>query len=207
MSPLESPRVEVARQRFFAREGFPADGGYDDTWADAGFGPIPYTMVNTKARADALRVHDLHHVLTGYGTSWREESKISAWELGSGGGGRYPYAWFIALFGLFVGLLALPGATWRAFLRGRGSANLYRERSVEPWLRRTVTDTRAELRVRDEPAFPSTSAVLRFMGWSLLAVAVSAVFVLGSPLLVVLGLMRRLATMRCPLSCGAEPCT
>lgn len=197
--------MATARQRFFAREGFAADGGYDEPWAEASFGPVPYAVPNPPTRAAALRVHDLHHVLTDHGTSWREESEISAWELGSGGAGRYPYAWFIALFGLFVGLVALPVATWRAFLRGRGSSNLYRERSIVPWLPRSVAEARASLRVRTTPAAPSLGAALSFLGWSTLALAASAAFVLGSPVLVALALLRRLkALATCPLSCRSS---
>lgn len=117
--------VAEARRRFFQRSGFPSDGGYDDVWAEASFGAYQYAVPNTRARAAALRVHDLHHLLTGYATDWRGESEISAWELGSGGAGRYGYAWFIALFGLAIGLLTMPQTMWRAFVRGHSTRNLY----------------------------------------------------------------------------------
>ncbi len=191
----------AARQRFFAREGFAPDGGYDESWSEASFGPFPYATYNPPARAAALRVHDLHHVVTGWGTSWREESRISGWELGSGGGGRYPYAWFIALFGLFVGLLALPVQTWRAFVAGRGSDNLYRVRSVDPWLSRRVEEVRATLAARPRRAGWRTA--LAFVGYSLLAIGLGAVFVAGVPVLVALGVARRMGRCRCHLAASA----
>ncbi|MEM6991743.1 MAG: hypothetical protein AAF721_14650, partial [Myxococcota bacterium] len=139
-----------ARAQFFAASGFPADGGYDEPWQEAEFGPVPYVVPNPKLRADALRVHDLHHPLTGYRADWRGEAEISAWELGSGGGGRYAYAWFIALFGLLTGLLALPAATYRAFIRGRFSRNLYKERAPARRLAQSLAEVRRELRL-DRP--------------------------------------------------------
>jgi hypothetical protein len=191
-----------ARRAFFAREGFAADGGYADPWADASFGPVPYAVPNPPARAAALRVHDLHHVVTGYGTSWRAESEISAWELGSGGGGRYGYAWFIALFGLFVGLLALPVATFRAFRRGRGSTNLYREPSIVPLLRRRVDDVATGLRI-DADGGSWIGATVRFAAWSLLASGLGVAFVLGAPVLVLFGALRRVRCA-CPMRCPAS---
>src|SRR4029079_2157900 len=113
-----SASVRTARTRFFASNGFPIDGGYDDAWADAQFGPVAYRVPNLPARSRALRIHDLHHLVTGYTTSWRGEAAISAWELGSGWG-RHWYAWVIALFGFFTGLVAQPQATLAAFARGR----------------------------------------------------------------------------------------
>lgn len=72
-------------------------------------------------------MHDLHHVLTGYGTSWREE--------------------------------------------------------------------------RMAPAVPTVGTALAFLGWSTLALAVSAAFVLGTPVLVAMGLLRRLRAMSCLSAC------
>ncbi len=31
----------------------------------------------------AVRVHDVHHVVTGDGTAWIGEAEIGAWEIGS----------------------------------------------------------------------------------------------------------------------------
>lgn len=191
------------RRRFFADSGFAPDGGYDDPWAHAEFGPLPYTVPNLRMRAEALRVHDLHHPLTGYPADWRGEAQISAWELGSGGASGYPYAWFIALFGLLTGLLAAPQATWRAFLSGRSTRNLYGERDPMRWLAHPVDEVRRELRlVENRP--PRRHDAIVFLGWSVLATALGMIFALGSPLLVVAALSRRLphqglCRLCCPL--------
>ena len=66
----------AARAEHYALNEFGEDGGASRTWDEAQFGPIPYAVPNTRARADALRVHDLHHVLTDYETDWRSASWI-----------------------------------------------------------------------------------------------------------------------------------
>lgn len=118
------PTLRHARSRFFAREGLPADGGYDDPWFDAVFGPVHYRIPNFPLRAEALVRHDIHHALTGYPTDWRGEVEVNAWELGAGLGTQ-AWGWVIMLMGFFLGVVLSPGATLKAFARGRRSTNLY----------------------------------------------------------------------------------
>lgn len=180
------------RRRFWAENGFGADGGYDDPWQEASFGGIPYAVPNLRSRGEALRVHDLHHLVTGYGTDWRGESEIAGWELGSGGAGRYAYAWFIAMFGFVVGVLTMPLRTWRAFRRGRAWSNLYGLTRPMEVLDEPLEAVRARLRVR-RPGRPLGN-VLRFVALAAVMVPVGVLCLAGTPLLVLAALAGR---MRC----------
>jgi hypothetical protein len=182
--------VRAARARFFARNGWAADGGYDDEWAEADFGVVRYRVPNTRARRAALRVHDVHHVLTGYDTDWRGEAEISAWELGSGVG-RYPYAWLIALWGLFTGLVALRRETFLAFVRGRRSHNLLSRSFDEAWLDEPVASLRARLGVASRDVVATATDTLLFAAWSTLAVVLGALSTLPALGLVGLAFTRR----------------
>lgn len=144
--------LHVARARYFALNGFGPDGGYGDAWVDFKLGPIPFPFPNTKARVKAVRYHDLHHVLTGYGTDFWGETDISAWELGAGCR-DYMAAWQLNLGGLACGALFEPRRTFRAFVRGLRSESLY-GKAFEPLLGRTVGDVRRELGIDggDPPA-------------------------------------------------------
>jgi hypothetical protein len=66
-----------ARGQYFALNNF-KDGGYDDKWVSLKLGPIPFGFPNTKARIRAVKLHDLHHVLAEYDTSYIGESEIGA---------------------------------------------------------------------------------------------------------------------------------
>jgi hypothetical protein len=186
-----SVTVRAARSRFFAQNGFAADGGYDDAWADAEFGPIAYRVPNLRARASALRIHDLHHLVTGYATSWRGEAEISAWELGSGWG-RHAYAWVIALFGLFTGLLTQPMTTLIAFARGRRSANLYDRDSVDEVLDLPLSELERTLHV---PASVKVAPIdlAHFVSTAFVAIAFGAVAIPFVVLFVIAGETRRAA--------------
>ena len=195
MAPDEQTLRE-GRRRFFAAQGFAPDGGYDVSWATETFAGLPYSVPNTRARARALRVHDLHHVLTGYGADWRGEAEISAWELGSGGAGGYAYAWFIALFGLATGLLTMPTRIWAAFVRGRRWRNLYRDRLPSRHLDQPVLAVRRELATSRRG-----SGVGAFAAYAVAALTLGTLGLLLSPLLVLIAGLRGL---RCPI-CRAWP--
>ncbi len=203
--------VRHARARFFSDSGFTADGGYGDDWAEAAFGPVRYRVPNTPARVAALRRHDLHHVATGYTADWRGEAEISGWELASGAG-SYPYAWLIALWGLFTGLLRHTTPTIRAFLRGRRSENLYRPGpALEALLSEPVSALQDRLSVLPADADPwaGRSALARagdllaLTGWSALSLILGVVSLLPAGLLIALAWRPRLPSMSCPLSCSS----
>jgi len=59
------PTVRDARARYFAANRFD-ERGYADRWVRLQAGPIPIFIPNTRSRVRAVRVHDVHHVVTGY---------------------------------------------------------------------------------------------------------------------------------------------
>jgi hypothetical protein len=199
-----APTVAEARARFFRDNGFGPGGGYEDGWAEAEFGQLRYRVPNSEARAAALRVHDLHHVATGYPTDWRGEAEISAWELGGRLGLSYPYAWITVLFGVFSGIVAHLRPTFRAFVRGRRSKNLYRERFDADWLRLRVADLRRELSVDGAARRPTLGDLLAFGFWGVVALGFGVVAVPFVCAMVALAAMRRLSGGRCPLCAVAS---
>jgi len=171
----ESLTVAEARSQYFAEAGFPPDGGYAAKFVQlAKLGPIPIGFPNSDARRKAVGLHDLHHVATGYKTDWTGEGEISAWEVASGCG-RMWFAWYINLQGMVMGWLVNPGATWRAWVRGRHSKNLYGEGISESLLCETVGSLRKRLEL-DRPAPAATARdYASYAFWGALAVADTAV--------------------------------
>ena len=156
-----------ARERYFADNGF--GRGYEDRWVRvrAGSRYLPI-FPNTRARVAAARIHDLHHIVTGYGTTWTGEGEIGAFELATGCG-PYLAAWVLNLGGFAVGCMIAPRNVLRAFVRGRHSRNLYGEGFDPARLGQTVGALRRELGL--DRAVPPASALdlALFTGWVLLA--------------------------------------
>ena len=160
--------VRAARAGYFARNGFD-ERGYEDRWVHLKAGPIPLVFPNTSARVRSVRVHDVHHVVTGYETTWTGEAEIGAWEIASGCA-DHGAAWVLNLLALPIGLAIAPRATFRAFVRGRRSRNLYRATIDDALLARRVDELTAELGL-DRPAAPATAAdAAAFAAWSAIGV-------------------------------------
>jgi hypothetical protein len=167
--------VGEARSRYFEEAGFPPDGGYAAKFVQlAKLGPIPVGFPNSDARRKAVVLHDLHHVATGYKTDWTGEAEISAWEIASGCG-RMWFAWYINLQGMVLGWVVNPGATWRAWVRGRHSRNLYHEGVSDQLLRETVGSLRARLALDGTAPEPTAGDRVSYAFWCCMAVADAAV--------------------------------
>jgi len=138
-----SSTVREARDRFFRDNGF-GDGGYEDRWVKLKLGPIPLRFPNTTQRRRAVPLHDLHHIATGYGTTWTGEAEISAWELGAGCR-DYWAAWVLNAGGLAYGLFIAPRRVLLALKQGRRSRSLYHDGWNEELLEMTVGELRARL--------------------------------------------------------------
>lgn len=151
---------------YFAEQGLPEDGGVDLAWVHLKIGPIPIAFLNIGARRDAVRFHDVHHLVTGYQTDWAGEAEIGAWEIASGCG-RYWVAWLLNSGAMGFGAVLWPRRTLRAFVRGRNSRNLYREH-YEPVLLEEVEELRQRLALVQPTPHATTRDVALFMVWAVI---------------------------------------
>ncbi len=166
-APEVGVTVRAARARYFAANGFD-ERGYEARWVRLQAGPIPIVFPNTRARVRSVRVHDVHHVVTGYATSWTGEAEIGAWEIASGCA-DHGAAWLLNLMAFPIGLVIAPRATFRAFVRGRHSGNLYR-RMIDDVLLAGQVDALTRSLGLDRPVGAADLGdVVRFVGWAMLA--------------------------------------
>jgi hypothetical protein len=116
--------LREARAQYFLRAGFD-ERSYSDRWVRLRvFGRPLLAFPNTPGRVRAVKLHDLHHVLTGYDTSWAGEGEIGAWELASGCRTHWA-AWILNASAALIGLFIAPRRVLRAFARGWRERNLY----------------------------------------------------------------------------------
>lgn len=121
--PDEMP-VREALALYYRVNGFPPDGGDSELFVKLPMGPFRLWLPNLPPRKRAVKLHDLHHVVTGYQTDWPGELAISGYEVGAGCG-PFWMAWLINSGGMGTGLLTNPASVFRAFARGRASDTLY----------------------------------------------------------------------------------
>lgn len=176
----------AARARLFEKSGFGVDGGYEERWIKVKWWRIPIWLPNTQGRRKAVRLHDLHHILTEYPTTWRGEAEISAWEIGAGGLHRYYAGWVLDLMNVAQGLIINRRGTYRAFLRGRQSANLFRTEFSDELLAESVGEYRRRLRLDEGLAPASWRDRLAFLTWAFAGIGtyLGAVLVSLAPLMI-----------------------
>jgi len=161
-----------ARARYFELNNFGNDGGYDERWIKVKVWHIPIWLPNTAGRVRAVKLHDLHHVLTEYPTTWRGEAEISAWEIGTGGVNNYYAGWLLDLLSIAQGLVVNPRGVYRGFIRGRYSRNLYSREFSDEILKHKVGEYRDHLLLNTKPASPTARDVFAFALWILISIIV-----------------------------------
>ena len=79
---------------------------------------------NFAARKKVILKHDIHHIVTKYPSTFKGETEIGAWEIGSGCK-NYWVAWAFNTSAVMAGILFNFWGVIKAFARGRRTKNLY----------------------------------------------------------------------------------
>ena len=128
LHPLTSPippdwSVQQGLKSYLDENGFTTEE-YDLSVVSITFWGITFPLPNPPQRQIAVRFHDLHHLVTGYGTDPIGEAEISGWELRRGVGVFGFYVRVIVFFGTLLGLCHSPRRTLQAWRAGRNSQRL-----------------------------------------------------------------------------------
>lgn len=141
--------VREARDEYLARNGFTIAGYTAETFQIDFLGRT-WTLKNPRSRMRVVPLHDLHHVVTGFGTDLRGESEQSAWELRAGI--NSPFLWLFKLSAIAIGLVLSPMRVIRSFRRAKGDHSLYVDASIayDDVLAMTVGELRSKLGVPED---------------------------------------------------------
>lgn len=155
--------VKDALGKYFSKYHF-ENGGYADRYFRIKLGRLFIPVPNTKARIAAVKIHDIHHLVTGYTAFWRGEVEIGAWEIAAGCGRHY-VAWMLNLGSFIVGMFLFPSALYHAFLRGRrAKSSLYYNISYDLLLTKTIGELRDYVGV-DATNKNKRADYLAFIAW------------------------------------------
>ena len=184
----ESATVGQARELYFAANDL-GESGYSDRWVRLRLAGRTIIMFpNSAARVRSIRLHDIHHVVAGYDTSWTGEAEVAAWEIG-GGCADHGAAWLLNMSALAIGAVIAPVRTLAAFARGRRSRTLYSGEFVPALLAESLGALRRRLELPSKGSSPAATDLALFGLW----VPVSMAALVGSyalllwPLVVLLG--------------------
>ena len=122
MEPLPMTAAEALKDYY--RTHYFGDRALTDRWIWFRLWKISLPFPNSRGRRNAIALHDLHHVLTGYKTDWAGEGEVAAWELASGFPPEHRVGYSYAPLTLIIGLLIAPFRICRAWRRGKNRMNL-----------------------------------------------------------------------------------
>jgi hypothetical protein len=112
---------------FYKQYDLNDDGGQSSPYVKIEFTKkISLYIPNFDARRKAVFKHDVHHIATGYTSTFKGETEISAWEIASGCR-HYWVAWVLDMQAVMIGILFNPLGVYKAFVKGRQTKNLYRD--------------------------------------------------------------------------------
>jgi len=174
MIMIYSPQMTLgeARALYFDLNNFGEDGGYGERWIKVKVWRLPIWLLNTEGRRRAIKLHDIHHVLTEYPTTWRGEAEISSWEIGAGGLRKYYAGWWLDIMNVALGLLVNPRGVYRGYVRGRSGLNLYSTEFTDELLTHRVDEYRKKLRLDIPPKMPGAKDNMLFAMWVSISIAV-----------------------------------
>jgi hypothetical protein len=140
-------RVRDALEAYLNENGFTKEA-YESARTSGSFLGKKFAVPNPPTHRRAIRLHDLHHVATGFGTDHAGEGELSAWQARRGLRGVGAYVAAIVLMNTSVGLLVAPRRTWNAFVAAGSGRSLFdRGIEYESLLDRSVGELRALLGV------------------------------------------------------------
>jgi hypothetical protein len=138
--------VRKARDIYLAENGFTIEE-YTAEYFSLPVSRWDLKLRNYRWRQVGVPIHDLHHIVTGYGTGPIGEIEISAWETGAGLDGVIA-AWALSFPVFLGGLIRHPRRAFRAYRQGHRSRSLFIEKLVyEDVLEMTVGELRSRLGV------------------------------------------------------------
>ena len=140
--------VRQGRDAYLIENGFTVEA-YDDSRTKASILGVDFSVPNTPAHRIAIMWHDLHHVVTGFGTDLVGEAEVSAWELRRGLAGLDAYVSFLVVSLALLGVVIAPLRTFRAFwISGRQHPSLFPgDREYEAVLAMSISELRDALGV------------------------------------------------------------
>ncbi len=122
---MEDKTIKELLPGFYKEYNLGMDGGQSSSFVRVEVTKkITLYIPNFKARRKAVIKHDIHHIVTGYRSTFKGESEIGAWEIGSGCK-HYWAAWVLDASGFMTGIVFNLWGVLKAFARGRRTRNLY----------------------------------------------------------------------------------
>lgn len=138
-------RVRDALSVYLAENGF-TTASYDSPRTEGSILGVKLSVPNPPSHQRAIKLHDLHHIATGFGTDHAGEGEISAWQARRGLRAAGLYVTAIVTTSALLGFVFAPRRTWTVLRDPGAKRSLFNARvAYESLLDRTVGELREML--------------------------------------------------------------
>lgn len=185
-SEMQTPRDILPG--FYSQYQLGEDGGQSSSHVRIEFTKkIALYFPNFAARRKAIFKHDVHHIVTGYTSTFKGETEIGAWEIASGCR-HYWVAFVLDMSAVMIGILFNPLGVYKAFVKGRRTRNLYSDSMTDAQIMdMTVREIKDKLLLNGyrENNWGNFVDLLLFTGLILFGIIYSVVSVLFLPFVLI----------------------
>ena len=176
--------VRDALKDFYRENNIPEDGGMNDNLFIFKVFGLTLKLPNPEIRRKNIYIHDIQHVVHQCDTSWKGESYIAGWEIGTNLWRHFPLV-LLPIWAMGYGVWTHPKEVFRGYkdgLKQTGIIDL--ELNKEELLEMNIVELKQLLSNKGAPKW-SPSKQIEFLAWILLSQ-----FVLLSPIIMVLCLIK-----------------
>ncbi len=110
--------VKDAIADFYQLNNFDEDGGASKSYVEIKFLFFSIPIPNTSSRKKNILFHDINHLITGNGTTWKGECAVASWEVASGGWKGNYVPWLLTLWAMGLGVVFYPITILEFFKKG-----------------------------------------------------------------------------------------
>lgn len=104
-------------QQFYSENNFPKDGGESDPFFELKFKLFTIKLPNSQFRKNVIHIHDIQHILYDCDTTWKGESFIAGWEIGTKMWKHFPIG-LMSLWAMGFSLLNHPKEVLKGYKTG-----------------------------------------------------------------------------------------
>ena len=160
--------VRDALKDFYSENNMPEDGGMNDNSFILKVFGYTLKLPNPEIRRKNIYIHDIQHVVHQCDTSWRGESYIAGWEIGTNFWRHFPLA-ILPIWAMGYGVWTHPKEVLRGYkdgLKQTGIIDL--ELSKEELLEMNIVELKQRLSKKVISKW-SPSKQMEFLAWILLS--------------------------------------
>ncbi len=178
----ETMTIAQKLQEFYLENNFPKDGGENAAFFELTFKLFTIKLPNSQFRKEVIHMHDIQHILYNCDTTWKGESFIAGWEIGTKMWKHLPIG-LMSLWAMGFSFLNYPKEVLNGYKKGINVIGIIDLKIEKNALLNLSIDELKTIIKKKKPIKMNTLQWVLFVFW----ITISEIIVLSPLLLIFLG--------------------